>query len=88
MKTEKMKKAFKMGIAAFRNGMKCIPAYDKELTEMTTIKGIPFSAVCANREYDYERKENLAAVKAWTQGWTFANLGMGGSQSPRGRAIR
>ena len=75
IRTEKMEKAFRMGIAAFENGLKCVPAADSVLMEMTTIKGVPFFETVRNKKYDYERKENLAAVKAWAQGWTFANIG-------------
>ena len=73
IRTEKTEKAFRMGILAFESGMKCIPAHDKELMEIATIKGIPFVEVIADKKYDFILKENLAAITAWTQGWTMAN---------------
>ena len=76
-RTAKMENAFKMGIIAFEKGMECIPAHDKDLMEIATIKGIPFEEACNNKNYDVERAENAAAIDAWVQGWTFANIGAG-----------
>ena len=76
-RTEKMEKAFKMGIEAFENGMKCVPAHDKNLMDIATIKDVPFFEVCTDSKYAFEKEENDATVKAWIQGWTFANIGAG-----------
>lgn len=73
MKTEKMKKAFELGIAAFEKGAKCVPAHDKELLSLTNGKGNPFAEFIINDKRG--QRENVAMYKAWAQGWTMANIG-------------
>ena len=74
-RTDKMQKAFRIGIAAFENGMKCAPAHDDSLMDL----------IYANESRDLkigspESRENNACFKAWTQGWTMANIGAGGAE--------
>jgi len=71
-KSEKMAMAYKMGTMAFENGMKCVPAHDKNLLELHNGKGIPLIEFIQNDKKGFN--ENLAMTKAWTQGWTIANL--------------
>jgi len=71
-KSEKMAMAYNMGIAAFEKGMKCVPAHDKSLTGLYNGKGIPLAEFIQNDKKGFN--ENLIMIKAWTQGWTIANL--------------
>jgi len=62
MKTEKMKKAFALGISAFELGIRCAPVNDERYMEL----------IYGN---DMLTGETAATAKAWLQGWTFANIG-------------
>ena len=59
----KLKKdiAYSLGVTAFKNGLKCIPAGDKDLME-NCIKGCQVG-------------EGIPYFKAWLKGWHDANLG-------------
>ena len=74
-RTEKVEKAFKLGIAAFDKGAKCVHAHDKDLLDLLNGRGIPFAEFVESDKAGHE--ENLAMYKAWSQGWTMANLGQG-----------
>lgn len=56
-----IEKAIDMGKAAFNRGIKCAPVLDGEF--MQTLIG---------REVGDHR--SMAEMRAWTQGWTYANL--------------
>jgi hypothetical protein len=53
--------AYSLGVTAFKNGLKCIPAADKNLLE-NCITGCQVG-------------ESIPYLKAWTEGWHDANLG-------------
>jgi len=72
MKTEKTKKAFKLGITAFENGKMCMPARDGELLALLNGKDMPFADFIKQDKQGC--KENQAIYKAWTQGWIMASI--------------
>jgi hypothetical protein len=56
----KTEMAFELGVKAFNNGRKCIPACDQELLD-TFLK-------------ETKVGEGLPYIKAWIRGWTYTNL--------------
>lgn len=62
MKANKLKKdiAYGLGMKAFKNGKKCVPAYDTLFLD-TCIKGCKVG-------------EGTPYLKAWLDGWTDGNL--------------
>lgn len=53
--------AYSLGVQAFKNGKKYIPAWDKKLLE-----------ICLK---DCKVGEGLPYLKQWTKGWNDTNLG-------------
>ena len=76
MKTEKMKTAFRLGIEAYANGMKCIPAHDKAFLALLH-KGIPFCELT-----NEQHQESMAIGKAWLQGFLMALNGASAPNPP------
>jgi hypothetical protein len=60
LKDNKIKLSYEYGKKAFNNGLKCVPAWDKEFLE-TIIEGL-------------KNGEGIPYTKAWLKGWHEANL--------------